>query len=196
MKWERYLAGMREYGLLKFVIVILALGLVIEGFFLMQLSRQQRIVLVPPGISASGGEDQQIWVSDRGAGAGYLEEMTRYLLPLVASFHPRNLDTQLGLFLRYVAPEQYGAVKAQLLSQAERAVKNDLSQVFYIQQVEVKGSTARATGILKRFVGKTQTSEEVSSYEVTYKIRHGRPVVVGIELVPPAGLGASDRHRP
>ncbi len=53
MKWERYLAGMKEYGLLKFVILILALGLVIEGFFLMQLSRQQRIVLVPPGTSAS-----------------------------------------------------------------------------------------------------------------------------------------------
>ncbi len=192
MRWERYLAGMKEYGLLRFVILILTLGLIIEGFFLIQLSRQQRIVLVPPGI----GEDQQIWVSDRSAGAGYLEEMTRYLLPLVASFHPRSLDTQLGLFLRYVAPEQYGAVKAQLLSQAERAVKNDLSQVFYIQQVEVKESTARATGILKRFVGKTQTSEEVSTYEVTYEIRHGRPVVVGIELVPPAGMGASNRHRP
>ena len=192
MKWDRYLAGMKEYGLLRFVILILALGLVMEGFFLVQLSRQQRIVLVPPGIA----ESQQIWISDHSASTGYLEEMTRYLLPLVASFHPRNLDTQLGLFLRYVSPEQYGAVKAQLLSQAERAVKNDLSQVFYIQQVEVKESTARATGILKRFVGKTQTSEEVSSYEVTYEIRHGRPVVVGIELVPSAGLGASDRHRP
>ena len=192
MRWERYLEGKKEHGLLKFTILILVLGLMAEGFFLIRMSRQERIVLVPPGVS----EVRENWVTGTTASAGYLEQTTRFLLPLVADFHPRSIESQLPIFLRYVAPEQYGAVKAQLVSQAERAVKNDLSQVFYIQQVEVKESTALATGILRRFVGKTQVTEEVSSYEVIYEIRHGRPVVVGVDLVPPAGMGASDRHRP
>ncbi len=190
MELNQYRAGQREHGLLKFVILILTVGLIAEGFLLVKLTREQRVVLVPPGI----GETQEIWVSEIEAGPEYLKQMTRFLLPLVTSFHPRTLDAQLSLFLHHVAPEQYGSVKAQLLSQGERAVKNDLSQVFYIQEVEIKEHVARATGILKRFVGKTQTSEEVTTYEVTYEIRHGRPVVAGIDLAP-SGIGGSNRRR-
>jgi len=196
MRLQRYLEGKSQHDLLKVAILILVLGLVVEGFLLFSMARQERVVLVPPGITTSGGEAGELWVSDRAAGSGYFEEMTRFLLPLVADFHPRTLDAQLSLFLHYVAPEQYGAVKAQLMAQADRAVKNDLSQVFYIQQVEVNHSTARASGILRRFVGKTQVTEEVSTYEVLYEIRHGRPVVVGIDLVPPAGMGDANRQRP
>lgn len=135
-------------------------------------------------------------MSEKSASTDYLEQMTRFLLPQVTNFHPGSIDSQLPLFLRYVAPEQYGAVKAQLLSQADRARRNDLSQVFYIQQLEVKDQTVRATGILRRFVGKTQVTEEVTTYEITYEIHHGRPVVVGIDLAPPPGMGASNRNRP
>lgn len=191
MELNQYRAGKREQGLLKFVILVLTVALIAEGFFLIELARRQRIVLVPPGL----GEVQEGWISDRQAGPEYLKQMTRFLLPLVTSFHPRTLDPQLSLFLHHVAPEQYGSVKAQLLSQGERAVKNDLSQVFYIQEVEVKGNIARATGLLKRFVGKNQTSEEVMTYEISYEIRHGRPYVAGIVLTPTAGIGASNRHR-
>lgn len=192
MRWERYLSGMKEQGLLRSVILILALGLVIEGFLMIQMINRQRIVLVPPGIH-NGGE---VWVGENTAGAGYLEDVTRFLLPLVTSFHPRTLTEQISLFLRYVSPEQYGAVKARLLSQAAQAVKNDISQAFYIQNVEIKNETARATGILRRYVGKTRVTEEVENYEVRYEIRHGRPVVVGIESLSPARVGASDDHRP
>lgn len=191
MKWENYLSGMKEHGLLRFVILILTLGMLVEGIFIITLSRQQRIVLVPPGISEAG----KSWVSEKNASPEYLEQMTLFLLPLVADFHPRNIDAQLPFFLRFVAPEQYGAVKTQLASQAERARRNDLSQVFYIQQVEVKETTARATGIIRRWVGKSQTSEEVVTYEVQYEIRGGRPFVRGIDLVPPTGPGASNRDR-
>lgn len=190
MELNQYRAVQREHGLLKFVVLILTVGLVMEGFLLVKLTRQQRVVLVPPGI----GETRDIWVSEIEASPEYLKQMTWFLLPLVTSFHPRTLDPQLSLFLHHVAPEQYGSVKAQLLSQGERAVKNDLSQVFYIQEVEVKENIARASGILKRFVGKNQTSEEVTTYEISYEIRHGRPYVAGIVLTPPAGIGASNRH--
>lgn len=191
MKWENYLSGMKEHGLLRFVILILTLGMLVEGIFIITLSRQQRIVLVPPGISEAG----KSWVTGKNASPEYLEQMTLFLLPLVADFHPRNIDAQIPFFLRFVAPEQYGAVKTQLASQSERARRNDLSQVFYIQQVEVKETTARATGIIRRWVGKSLTSEEVVTYEVQYEIRSGRPFVRGIDLVPPAGPGASNRDR-
>lgn len=190
MELNQYRAGKREHGLLKFAILILTVGLIAEGFLLIDLARRQRVVLVPPGI----GEMREIWVGEIEASPEYLKQMTRFLLPLVTSFHPRTLDAQLSLFLHHVAPEQYGSVKAQLLSQGERAVKNDLSQVFYIQEVEVKENIARATGILKRFVGKNQTSEEVTTYEISYEIRHGRSYVAGIVLTPPAGMGGSNRH--
>lgn len=190
MELNQYRAGKREHGLLKFVILLLTVGLIAEGFLLIDLARRQRVVLVPPGI----GEMREIWVGEIEASPEYLKQMTRFLLPLVTSFHPRTLDAQLSLFLHHVAPEEYGSVKAQLLSQGERAVKNDLSQVFYIQEVEIKEHVARATGILKRFVGKNQTSEEVTTYEISYEIRHGRPYVAGIALTPPAGIGASNRH--
>lgn len=192
MRWERYLSGMKEQGLLRSVILILALGLVIEGYLMIQMINRQRVVLVPPGVHEAG----EIWVRENNASAGYLEDVTRFLLPLVTSFHPRTLTEQISLFLRYVAPEQYGAVKALLLSQAGQAIKNDISQAFYIQEVEIKKETARATGILRRYVGKTRVTEEVTTYEVRYEIRRGRPVVVGIESVSPARVGASDDHRP
>lgn len=187
MRWERYLKGRMEHGLLKFVILVLALGLVVEGFFIVQLSREQRVVLVPP-------LTQKAWVSEQGASPEYLEQMTLFLLPLAVNFHPANLDELIPLFLQHVAPEQYGEVKAQLVSQAERARRNDLSQVFYLQKTEVEDHTVRATGILRRFVGKTQVTEEVTSYEVRFEIRHGRPVVVGIGTVSPAGVRPPGRQ--
>lgn len=189
MELNRFRTGKSEHGLLKFVIFVLTLGLVTEGFFINKLARQQRVVLVPPGIT------EEAWVGDRQAGPEYLEAMTRFLLPLVTSFHPRSLSGQISLFLQHVAPEQYGAVRADLVSQGERAAKSDLSQVFYIQEVAVEENRARATGLLKRFVGKTQTSEEITTYEIVYEIRHGRPFVAGIDLAPKGG-GGSNRHRP
>lgn len=189
MELNRYRTGKWEHGLLKFVILVLTLGLAVEGFFLNKLAKQQRVVLVPPGIT------EEAWVGDLQASPEYLEAMTRFLLPLVASFHPRSLSGQIGLFLQHVAPEQYGTVRADLLSQGERAAKSDLSQVFYIQDVAVKENRARATGLMKRFVGKTQTSEEITTYEIIYEIRNGRPFVAGIDLAPKGG-GGSNRHRP
>ncbi len=192
MRWERYLAGINERGLLRSLILILALGLVIEGYLLMQMIDRQRVVMVWPGVYDTG----EVWVAEDTASSRYLEDMTRFLLPLVTSFHPRSLTEQISLFLRHVAPEQYGDVKARLLSQAGLAIKNDISQAFYIQNVEIEKETARATGILRRYVGKAQVIEEVITYEVRYEIRHGRPVVVGIESLSPARVGAPDGHRP
>jgi type IV conjugative transfer system protein TraE len=189
---ERYLAGRREHGLLKLSVLVLVLGLIAEGVLVLLMSRQQRVVLVPPALS----EHREIWVSDEAASAAYFEDLTRFLLPLLADVHPRNLDVQFSLFLRYVAPEAYGAVKAQLLAQAERARRNDLAQVFYIQNLDVKDQTVRATGLLRRFVGKTSTSEEVATYEVRYEMRRGRPVVVGVAVGAPPGVGAPERVGP
>jgi conjugal transfer pilus assembly protein TraE len=191
MRWEEYRAGKKEHGFLKFVILTLTLGILAEGVFLLWFVRQERIVLVPAGIH----EEAKSWISRTSASPDYLEQMTLYLLPLVTNFHPRTLDAQFALFLRYVAPDQYGAVKVQLLSQAERVRRNEFAQVFYVQQVEIKEGTARATGILQRFVGKTKTSEEIATYEITYEIRYGRPVVVGIHLVPPVGMGPANGGR-
>jgi type IV conjugative transfer system protein TraE len=182
---------MKDQGLLRFGILILVLTVLIEGFFIMDLSRQERIVLIPLGI----GEAGKSWVNEKNASPEYLEQMTLFLLPLVADFHPRNIEAQIPTFLRFVVPEQYGAVKTQLVSQAERAKRNDMAQAFYIQRVEVKEKTARATGIMRRFVGKSLTSEEVVTYEVQYEILSGRPFVRGIDLVSPTGAGASDRDR-
>lgn len=192
MRYDRYLAGIAGQWLLRSVILILALGLVIEGYLMMQMIGRQRVVLVPPTVHNTG----EVWVAEDTASAGYLDAMTRFLLPLVTSFHPRSLTEQISLFLRHVAPEQYGDVKARLLSQAGQAIKNDISQAFYIQNVEIEKETARATGILRRYVGKAQVIEEVTTYEVRYEIRHGRPVVVGIDSLSPARVGASDDHRP
>ncbi len=192
MRWERYLSGINERGLLRSLILILALGLVIEGYLMLQMIGRQRVVLVPPEVHQAG----EIWIAEDAASAGYLEAMTRFLLPLVTSFHPRSLTEQISLFLRYVAPAQYGEVKARLLSQAGQAIRNDISQAFYIQNVEIKKETARATGILRRYVGKARVIEEVENYEVRYEIRHGRPVVVGLEFLSPARVGVTDDHRP
>ncbi|MFQ5779165.1 MAG: type IV conjugative transfer system protein TraE [Nitrospiria bacterium] len=190
MELKQYWAGKKEHSLLRFVILALTFGIIVEGLFLVRLSQQERVVLVPPGF----GRSSPAWVSATDAGPAYLEEMTSFLLPLITNFHPGSVDARLSLFLRYVAPEQYGAVKAQLRSQAARARRNNLAQVFYLQKVEVEEKRARATGILKRYIGKTQTSEEVTTYEMSYEIRHGRPVVTGIDLVPATGIGAADRH--
>jgi type IV conjugative transfer system protein TraE len=189
MRWERYLTGKVEHGLLKFVILMLALGLVMEGFFVVKFSQDQRVVLVPP-------LKEKAWVSEQEASPEYLEQMAFFLLPLAVNFHPANLEERIPLFLQHVAPEQYGEVKAQFVSQAERAQRNDLSQVFYVQRTEVKDQTVKATGILRRFVGKTQVTEEVTTYEIRFEIRHGRPVVVGIGNVPGSGPGHSNRQRP
>lgn len=164
----------RERGLIRWVIFILLAGLLLEGYFLVQARFQERILLVPLlGKPAAVGWDS--------ASPEYLDQLSRHLLPLVTTYHPRSLDGQIAEFLKYVSPESFALFKAQLLSQAEEAKKTELSQVFFPMESSVEKSSARVTGLLRRFIGKTLTSEEVIDYEVCYAIRHGRAFVVGLE---------------
>jgi type IV conjugative transfer system protein TraE len=180
---------LRGRGLTRLVILGLLILLFIEGYFLAQARYQERVVLVPLlDRSASIG-----WQS---ASPEYLEQLSRYLLPLVTTYHPRSLEVQIREFLNYVSPESFGELKGQLLSQAEEARKSELSQVFYPSEIQAEGDSARATGLLRRFIGKTLTSEEVTTYELCYAIRHGRAYLVGLARIDRVGKADRGGERP
>jgi type IV conjugative transfer system protein TraE len=190
MELARYIAKSTEHLFLKFAIILLVVGFIFQGVVNIWLYQQERIILDPIGEQSSG----DIWISGSAAGPGYLIRMTHRLLPLITTFHPNTLEGQIKIFLETVAPEQFGEVRAQLLAQAADARRNDLSQVFFIQKLEpVAPSTVRATGILRRFVGKTPTTEEILSYDLSYDIRSYRPFVIDFHPVSTAGSGSTDR---
>lgn len=170
----------REQGLIRLVIIGLLAGLLAEGYLLAQARFQERVILVPL-------LEKPVELGWNSSSPEYLEALSRQLLPLVTTYHPRTIDRQINDFLKYVAPESYGAIKAQLLLQAEEAKKSELSQVFYLMEDQIEGERVRMTGLIRRFIGKTQTSEEVTVYEVCYAMRHGRAHLVGLRRVGSGG---------
>ena len=168
----------KENGILRFLILILIVAFLLEGYFITKLVGKTTVnVYVPEHLK----EDFTI---KNGTGDGkYFEQWALSLVPYVSSFTPQSVDFNLRVFLSHVHPKSYGAVETELLKLKEKVKKVQISQAFFPLQVSAFDNRISIDGRQVRFVGKTTTSDELIRDEFTFEKDNGeKPLIENINV--------------
>ena len=154
-------------------IFVLSTGFLLVSNILLSIfvmSRSERVILVPPAIT------RPLWSENSHLSKEYLEEMSLFMAHLILDNSPDRAEYQRHLLMKYVSPDSYGKIKAQLLSQAETFKKNSVSTCFRPLDVKVWPKTHRVqiNGKLSSFVGEKKISERDETVVIQFEMNHGR----------------------
>lgn len=75
---------------------------------------RERIVVVPPVI------EKPLWVTSSQVSSDYLSEMSLFFANLRLNVTGSNAASQRDILLRFVAPEHYNDIKAELLNEVDK----------------------------------------------------------------------------
>ena len=186
MRLERYRSALAEAlwrrNAWMAVAAVMAVSNVVLAAWLVRVDIHEKTIVTPPVIEKS------FWVHGERVSPEYLEQMALFFAGLALTYHPDNIDDQVRIFLRYADPAVYGALAARLEADAEKVRRNNLSAVFYPQEVRVKGLQVALTGQLASFVGNKPIETRQGVFRFQFDYRGGRLFVSQFEEV--------DRARP
>jgi len=174
MRRERYVSEKNAAEAREAKWRLAALGLVATNVLLavtiMGTDTTEKTVVVPPTIERS------FWVKGAEVSPEYLEEMSRYLSTLVLNATPKSVDANIDVFLRYVDPNAYGAIRSRMAIQAERLRRDDVSTVFYpvAYQTSTEKAQVAVTGDFVTVVGKQIVSSVRRSWRFDFTHTGGR----------------------
>lgn len=161
-----------ENSLLKFFIVVLGIVMVINSFFTYSMARNQKVVMIPPGL------DRQAEVSDRNADEAYLRAMTRYALSLMLTSSPANARKQFSELLLLLHPRVYAQRKSEFYDLADRMEKASATSVFIIGDIkffeDADGKGIEVSGIRRIYASDKQIEDGSKTYIMRYTVEQGR----------------------
>ncbi|CAO5681502.1 MAG: hypothetical protein HEEMFOPI_01515 [Holosporales bacterium] len=141
---------------------ILLFIVVLQSIFL--FLRSEKTIILPPEIK------QSFWVDGNRFAPSYLEEQATYFCHLFLDVTPSNVLFQGELILRYVFPEFYSNIKAQLLNEQERLKKENLTLHFIPLEVKVYPDDmfVLVIGELNTYVGSKKITVSKKVYRVDF----------------------------
>jgi type IV conjugative transfer system protein TraE len=180
-KWENLA---KENELLRFSVLVLTLGLLVEGFLMLGSLKKTIVhVYVPEYMK------KDFSIKEGKPSEEYFEQWALSLLPYITSFTPESIDFNIRTFLSYVHPRNYGIIQDKLIKLRGEIKSVGISQAFFAQQVNTTGNQVSIMGRQVRFVGKTPTSDEVVRYDFVFRVESGKPLVESINVT--AGSGGN-----
>jgi len=160
---------------LRFLIVALITTIVAEGIIMLNLMDKQRVIVVPINV------DRKFSVTGNTASPEYVEMMIRQIIYLKENFTPETVRENFKAFLSLIAPQYYRQVEKKLMDAANELIKYQISQVFFIKEVFVKGNTATVTGIKKIYAGDHLAEQKPVKIKISFKINQGKFEVLKYE---------------
>ena len=178
-KWENLA---RENGLLRFCVLVLTVGLILEGLVMvMSLGKTSVVIEVPEYLK------KDFSIKEGKPSSEYFEQWALSLVPYIAGFTPESVDFNIRVFLSYVHPKAYGTIETELIKLRDEVKSVGISQAFFPQTVVTKENKVRVTGRQMRFVGKTVTSDEVVTYEIGFLMEKGKPLIESMNVTTDSG---------
>lgn len=153
----------------------------------------EKTILVPGGLS------KPLWVQGETLSPQYIEEVARYFANLLLVYQKATARAQFDEVLRYVSPDIYAQVKAELDREADRISRTQISSIFYMTGVHVVNQTAYVSGQTRAFVGAALAAEKEKTYQFDFAQGEGGLRITAFKEVrrnstggyDPIGSGAS-----
>lgn len=165
----------KQNRFLRFVVFLIAVAVVIQGFLVYRAGINQKIVLVPLYLE---GES---FVTGKDGSDAYLREMGSYVCYLRLNYAPSNVSKQFNNFLKLVDSSIFGKMQKSLYKIKEEVIQYRISSSFYPDKIEINRAKKAifVYGKLLQWVDeKTLTSSERKIFAIKYKIESGRFYVV------------------
>ena len=176
MKFKNYLDEntnlTKQARLLRFVVFILVVAVVINGYFVYSSRVKSRTILIPPYLS-----EGEAYVSGKDASDNYLEAMAKYACFLRLNYTPANVSKQFNAFLKLLTPPAYKEQSGVLYKQKEDVIQMNVSSSFFPIEIEIDRANKRifVTGMLNQWTyDKHFVTDERKTYVIEYRIDFGR----------------------
>ena len=160
--------------------MILAVGILVMSIAFCWVLLRETTHLVPV-------ESRRLYEVGAGqANTAYLQDMAEYVLSMVMTVTPENVDHNNSVILKMADPDGYGALKVALDAAALRVKQERVATVWVpqIEEVNTKDLRVRVSGKLKTYIADKLTSEKPHDYLVEFIITpSGRLYVSKIEEV-------------
>jgi type IV conjugative transfer system protein TraE len=150
----------------KQLIIIMAILNIILAILLYTNFNYEKVIIVP-----SSNPENSYWIKNDTISPEYMEAMGRDLLYLSLNVSPETVKRQYEAFLKFVTPNLRSYIVEDLKKSAENIVTNDISQVFYIDQMKaiIAKQTIYASGYLKTYVNNQQVTNVQQLYKIQFK---------------------------
>lgn len=115
-------------------------------------------------------------VTENAVSPDYLALVARDLLTMVTYNTPTNVDAHRAQLMRYVAPESFGAIEAELVREAQLIKAKHASLLFDVTGYSVNTTemTVDFTGLRRTLIGKDETARVPMTYRLAFRMKGGR----------------------
>ena len=170
-------------GLRRWVLVTLATSLSINVILAMAiLTKTDRVttVLMPVTDTRPAASFE---VTETTVSPDYLSLVARDLLTMVTYNTPTNVDRHRAQLMKYVAPESFGAIEAELVREAQLIKAKHASLLFDVtgHAVNANDLTVDFAGLRRTLIGKEETAREAMTYRLSFRMKGGRLYLKSIE---------------
>lgn len=171
---NEYRNTIKANNILKFTLFTLLLVIFVEGFFIIYTMNTQRTVIIP---NVKG----KYVVSNSSANNTYIQQMALMLTGLMEDFTPSTVKSNYAQFLDYVAPESYGNIQANIMSNAESYIATDTSSFFAPKTIKISSDEVDLIGDKRLIVGNQVVSNQSIKVVIKYTIKQGKFEVLSYE---------------
>ena len=171
MKFKLYLnefANVKhENKLLKFVIIILTVGVLLSLYYTNSALEKEKIILIPPQTT------QKIVFVGNKPNKAYFDQMTRYIISLALDYTSATARGQFNALLKLFSPDafkQYEPVFYDLANRVKAA--GNVANSFYISDIKVYSDKKKiiVTGTQYTFSGNSLLKQKIEKYAIAYDI--------------------------
>lgn len=143
------------------------------GWFVVTADTSEKTIITPAKYT------QTMWVKGNEVSNSYKDEVAKYLVDLLLTYHSQNARAQFKSVLNYAHPSQYNILKAKFGAEAVRAERNQLSNIFYRLGSHVMENSVVLTGEERRMVGTQVVATEIKSYQIEMEYQNGKMFLNG-----------------
>ena len=183
MRFQRYISSTSnifvQNKLLKFLILLFAGLLIYSQIKIAGLAYNQRVILVPSGLS------EKVSVGSSLADETYLRAMGVYAATLLYSTTPTTVESQYMLLSKLFSSEAYSKYSGSLLETASNQAKNMLNMTFRIEKITTEFTPKQEIRLWlyvdKYIFGSKQDVSKLHKLRIGYEIINGQFFITSLE---------------
>ena len=156
-----------ENKLLKFVIVVLTVGVLLSLYYTNRALEKEKVILIPPQTT------QKIVFIGNKPNKAYFDQITRYIISLALDYTSATARGQFNDLLKMFSPDAFKKYEPVFYDLANRVKSaGNVSNSFYISDIKVYPDRKEiiVTGTQYTYSGASLLKQKIEKYAIDYDI--------------------------
>lgn len=181
MNRQKYLSLLQNIDMNRYNWKLIAMALSLSNLLLILLvfsiSKNEKTIVMPSHFQKS------FWIEGSSASVDYVEQIGQDVFQAVLTYNPSNVAFQFATVLKYVHPRYYQDFKSILDLDSQRAIKNQISSVFYPMSFKRTGNEVVSEGEQVTLVGQEVVSRKIKKFKLSFVMDGGSVQVTSFSII-------------